>query len=126
MYDTEGESEWIKTIPVGTTWTGPPPDDTSADVGITTTTANAHAAEKAKAAREKKSNKKQGASASQDAEEEPPFKGDRILARSISFMRDMLISRECAYAIAEGDSGRVYEILKVNASSHRVDLTLTI
>lgn len=41
------------------------------------------------------------------------FKGDLILARSIAFMRDTLISREAAYAAAEGDAGRLYEVTKV-------------
>lgn len=41
------------------------------------------------------------------------IKGDRVLANSINFMRDALMSREMSYAIAEGDVGRVYEILKV-------------
>jgi len=39
--------------------------------------------------------------------------GDRVLASSITFMRDALMSREMSYAVAEGDIGRVYEILKV-------------
>jgi hypothetical protein len=39
--------------------------------------------------------------------------GDRVLANSITFMRDTLMSREMSYAIAEGDPGCVYEIMKV-------------
>ncbi|KAF8158056.1 hypothetical protein B0H34DRAFT_797474 [Crassisporium funariophilum] len=39
--------------------------------------------------------------------------GDRVLANSITFMRDALMSREMSYAIAEGDPGRVYEVMKV-------------
>lgn len=39
--------------------------------------------------------------------------GDHVLASSITFMRDALMSREMSYAVAEGDMGRVYEILKV-------------
>ena len=48
----------------------------------------------------------------------PPddFKGDRVLARSIALMQDLMWSRKCAYAVAEGDTGRVYEILKVTLS----------
>jgi len=41
------------------------------------------------------------------------FKGDLVLARSISFMRDALLSREAAYAAADGNVGRLYEALKV-------------
>jgi len=39
--------------------------------------------------------------------------GDRVLANSITFMRDAMMSREMSYAIAEGDAGRVYEVMKV-------------
>lgn len=45
------------------------------------------------------------------------IKGDFVLARSVSFMRDALISREAAYAAAEGDVGRVYEVVKVSLLS---------
>jgi hypothetical protein len=41
-------------------------------------------------------------------------KGDRVLANSITFMRDALLSHEISYAIAEGDAGRVYEVMKVS------------
>jgi hypothetical protein len=40
--------------------------------------------------------------------------GDRTLAKSIAFMRDTLWQREMAYATAEGDVGRVYEIMKAS------------
>ena len=43
----------------------------------------------------------------------PIFKGDQVLARSIAFMRDSMISREAALASAEGDPGRLYEAIKV-------------
>ncbi|KAJ3748285.1 hypothetical protein EV360DRAFT_25469, partial [Lentinula raphanica] len=39
--------------------------------------------------------------------------GDRVLANSIAFMRDALLSHECANAVASGDVGRVWEVLKV-------------
>lgn len=48
--------------------------------------------------------------------EEPPFDGDMSLGRSIMFMYDNIISREVAYAVAEGDAGRVYEGIKVSES----------
>ncbi|KAH7905521.1 hypothetical protein BJ138DRAFT_1130454 [Hygrophoropsis aurantiaca] len=40
-------------------------------------------------------------------------KADFVLAKSIAFMRDLIMSREAAYAAAEGDVGRVYEALKI-------------
>lgn len=41
-----------------------------------------------------------------------PFEGDMSLARSIMFMHDMMLSREYAQSIAEGDPHRVYEAIK--------------
>ena len=45
----------------------------------------------------------------------PPeeFLGDQVLARSIAFMRETMISREAMLASAEGDVGRLYEVIKV-------------
>lgn len=42
------------------------------------------------------------------------FRGDRTLARSVSFMYEALVSKEVAQAVAEGDVGRVYEGIKVS------------
>ena len=42
------------------------------------------------------------------------FKGNLMLACSIAFMRDALISREAAYTVAEGDVGHLYEMIKVS------------
>ncbi|KAF5341893.1 hypothetical protein D9611_001134 [Ephemerocybe angulata] len=39
--------------------------------------------------------------------------GDRVLANTIAFMRDATLAQEMSYAIAEGDAGRVYEVMKV-------------
>lgn len=44
--------------------------------------------------------------------------GDRVLANSITFMRDALISREISYAIAQGDAGRVYQMMKVRCARY--------
>jgi len=44
---------------------------------------------------------------------EPEFKGDQVLARSIAFMRDTMISCKAALASAEGDPGHLYEAIKV-------------
>ena len=41
------------------------------------------------------------------------FLGDQVLARSIAFMRETMISREAMLASAEGDVGRLYEMIKV-------------
>lgn len=47
-------------------------------------------------------------------QESKDFDGDRVLANSILFMQDFSWWMELAYAIPEGDIGRVFEILKVN------------
>ena len=39
------------------------------------------------------------------AESGVTFKGDRTLAKSIRFMHETMMSREAAYAVAEGDIG---------------------
>ena len=52
-----------------------------------------------------------------------PCAGDRTLAKSIAFMRDTLWQREMAYATAEGDVGRVYEIMKVNQAAYLRDIS---
>ncbi|KAF8958799.1 hypothetical protein BDZ97DRAFT_1940816 [Flammula alnicola] len=41
------------------------------------------------------------------------FMGDQVLGQSISFMRDAMFAREMTLAIADGDVGRVWEIIKV-------------
>ncbi|KII83902.1 hypothetical protein PLICRDRAFT_58707, partial [Plicaturopsis crispa FD-325 SS-3] len=65
---------------------------------------------KAKSMTKKNASSKTKASAPTTDE---PFTGDRVLARSIAFMRDTMISREAAFATAEGDVGRLYEMVKV-------------
>ncbi|KAF5328076.1 hypothetical protein D9619_013640 [Psilocybe cf. subviscida] len=52
-----------------------------------------------------------------------PFEGDQSLMRSISFMRDTMFAREFSLATAEGDVGRIWEMVKIMvftfaASSH--------
>lgn len=42
-----------------------------------------------------------------------PFTGDQILARSISFIRDTMLAREFSIATADGDVGRLWEVIKV-------------
>ncbi|KAJ3884463.1 hypothetical protein GG344DRAFT_11123, partial [Lentinula edodes] len=49
--------------------------------------------------------------------------GDHVLANSIAFMHDALLSRECANTVTSGDVGCVWEVLKVmiftfSGSSH--------
>lgn len=62
-----------------------------------------------------KSKKGKATSKDVDMEEETiaPFQGDQALAQSCRFMYDATISREVIYATAEGDIGRVWEVVKV-------------
>lgn len=45
------------------------------------------------------------------------FDGDRVLANSVLFLQDFGWWIEIAYAVSEGDIGRVFEILKVTNQS---------
>jgi hypothetical protein len=47
------------------------------------------------------------------------FVGDQTLAQSCRFLYDATVSREVIYATAEGDVGRVWEILKARTLSKR-------
>jgi hypothetical protein len=47
-----------------------------------------------------------------DSKNVEDFKGDHVLVQSIALMEDIMWSRECSYAVADGDPGRVYEVLK--------------
>ena len=47
-------------------------------------------------------------------EETDKFDGDRVLANSILFLQDFGWWTELAFAVPEGDIGRVFEILKVS------------
>jgi hypothetical protein len=118
IYDVEGRNEWSKVVPLGSAWTEVAVEKSSAEIGISTATGR-----KGKGTgKPKKRSATQiaaggisshGSSDSVDALNDR-FRGDRVLAKSISFMRDALISQECAYAVAEGDTGRVYECLKAS------------
>lgn len=118
MHDPTGENEWSQIVPQGTTWAGFVPEVSSAGVGISSgkekivrakkvmvpvqeSSANIYVAAGTAHAKHKR------AAAADKAKPDKPkeFKGDRVLARSIAFMRDAMWSWECAYAVAEGDAG---------------------
>ncbi|TEB21750.1 hypothetical protein FA13DRAFT_1642380 [Coprinellus micaceus] len=86
LNDTTIDSRWTWAVPLGKEWEDRPKNPTSL-----------------------------GADAGEQEEERNGRhkKGDRVLANSITFMRDALLEREVNYAIAEGDVGRVYQIMKV-------------
>jgi len=96
MRDVEKPSVWSHTVPRGTAWRSP--------LACIANDINASSAE--------------AASHCSDT----TFKGDLILARSIAFMRDALVSREAAYAAAEGDVGRLYEMIKVCQWSYSMNM----
>ncbi|KAJ7672981.1 hypothetical protein DFH06DRAFT_1319207 [Mycena polygramma] len=59
--------------------------------------------------------KRKSKAASKKTKEKPPpktYKGDRVLAQEIDFIRDAINSRKLATAVATGDLGRIYECLK--------------
>ena len=57
------------------------------------------------------------ASVEEDTGSNAPSKGDCVLAQSILFMRDAILSKLAAEAVARGDIGTVYEALKVRIVS---------
>ncbi|KAF6744764.1 hypothetical protein DFP72DRAFT_1078109 [Ephemerocybe angulata] len=86
--DTTKASAWADTVPLGSEWVKKTQNATSLPSGT--------------------SKASQPAPDTHGRHE----KGDRVLANSITFMRDALLSREISYAIADGDAGRVYEVMK--------------
>ncbi|PPR02512.1 LOW QUALITY PROTEIN: hypothetical protein CVT26_011996 [Gymnopilus dilepis] len=93
LSDTTATTPWSAVIPLGSPWTPLTSDASSENF-------------KEILERPSKGKKKELVPPTRHA------KGDRVLANSITFMRDALMSRELSYAIAEGDAGRVYEIMK--------------
>lgn len=53
------------------------------------------------------------------------FYGDQTLAKSIMFMYETMISRDAAYAVTEGDIGRVYECVKVSSREYNLKINVT-
>jgi hypothetical protein len=86
LNDPDLSSEWAQFVPTGSPWRSPIIDENS-QVPTQPKKGKANQAE---------------------------FKGDRTLANSIAFLRDGILSREMAYATAEGDPGRVYAVMKVS------------
>jgi hypothetical protein len=120
LYDTDGTNEWSRIIPMGSPWTGVSEDESGSDIGITAKPSKsskgkgrkvpATSIEKPPAKKVSVENTSESESALDDEE---AFQGDRVLSNSIGFMRDAMLSREVAEAVADGDVGRVYEALKV-------------
>ncbi|KIJ64811.1 hypothetical protein HYDPIDRAFT_111412 [Hydnomerulius pinastri MD-312] len=111
--DAEDISEWGSAIPLGTPWST---DPDSVLVAKAVAVKKVEITRKVRAGNtgEGKSKGAQKPKVQARPLDAPPvpFKGDRVLAQSIAFMRDALVSREMAYAVAEGDVGRVYEMIK--------------
>jgi len=63
--------------------------------------------------KEKKTKSKKDKAIEVEEENITPFEGDQALAQSCRFMYHATISREVIYATAEGDTGRVWEAVKV-------------
>ncbi|KAF8811788.1 hypothetical protein BYT27DRAFT_7336050 [Phlegmacium glaucopus] len=107
LHDTSTEStssSWAKTVPLGSTWQSPPRHESSRLFGANVMSNNGT---------KTKTSKKKGDEDEHAARNGRDIKGDRVLANSITFMRDALLSREMSYATAEGDAGRVYEAMKM-------------
>lgn len=104
-------SDWTRNVPVGSPWTGLAEDQ---EIGITFSRSTLRSASRKQ--KEPKTKKKKQTKAEKEVERERDEirkDGDHVLSNSIAFMRDTLLSRECASAVAVGDVGRVWEVLKV-------------
>ncbi|EGO02456.1 hypothetical protein SERLA73DRAFT_119706 [Serpula lacrymans var. lacrymans S7.3] len=86
-------------VPTGLQW----------DPGSVPNTVHTRIVEMRVSVKVKKSKKK----TEKEVETGAPFEGDQCLAQSILLMRDSLIARKMAYAVSDGDIGRVYECLKL-------------
>ncbi|KAJ3833532.1 hypothetical protein F5878DRAFT_632614 [Lentinula raphanica] len=108
------ETLWTKSVPVGTPWIGIADDPSMEDLGLSNTKAKQRAATQ-KAPKSDAKQKKPTRKEKEANEEKEKIRrtGDQVLANSIAFMRDTVLSRECANAVASGDVGRVWEVLKV-------------
>ncbi|KAJ3756736.1 hypothetical protein EV360DRAFT_47466 [Lentinula raphanica] len=109
---SEDTSPWTASVPVGTPWLGAE-DPSMEDLGLSFTgpTVRTRPEPATKSKEPKKQTRKD--KEAEEERDEHRRRGDRVLANSISFMRDALLSRECANAVASGDVGRVWEVIKV-------------
>ena len=90
LADMTIQSNWADNVPLGSSWS-PPPDIVSSQPSEQLAAKNSKA---------------------KSVSTMHP-QGDRVLASSMTFMWDALMSQVISYAVAEGDTGRVYQILKV-------------
>ncbi|KAJ3884823.1 hypothetical protein GG344DRAFT_71047 [Lentinula edodes] len=111
-------SDWCSNVPIGSVWAGL--DDFRINFSKSTLQS---ASWKQKLP---KKSKKKATKAKREAEQKKEVRrhnGDYVLANSIAFMHDALLSRECANTVTSGDVGCVWEVLKVmiftfSGSSH--------
>lgn len=103
-------SNWTRNVPVGSPWTGLAEDQ---EVGITFSRGTLHSASRKQKEPKKKKKQTKAEKEAEHERDEIRRDGDHVLSNSIAFMRDTLLSRECASAVAVGDVGRVWEVLKV-------------
>ena len=106
----DGQSNWANAVPLGKKWDNNQVN--TSNVFSLTEMANANKQAARLASKKAKRNAKPPKKSSESLD--PPFYGDRSFAEAATFKRDAMISREVAYAAAEGDVGRVWEGLKVS------------
>ncbi|KAF8223238.1 hypothetical protein L208DRAFT_1381520 [Tricholoma matsutake] len=101
-------SEWAKNIPLGTQWDGN--KEKRSNIFSPTEIVNVNKQAISKKANQK--NAKQSKAKSSDSPD-PLFYGNHSFAEASTFKHDAMISREVAYAAAEGDVGQMWEGLKI-------------
>ena len=97
----------IQQVPSGDVWNPPVRENSSALLG------NDKVKEKSKHLKTKRKET--------NSSDQPPFTGDQTLAQSCRFMYDTTVSREMVYATADGDVGRVWEVMKVGRRTFSLD-----
>ncbi|KAJ7058623.1 hypothetical protein C8F01DRAFT_1371370 [Mycena amicta] len=92
--DASSSSAWTSSVPEGTSWPVPP---INATTGATS----------------RKPKNLKGKGKQPDPTWPSPYQGDYVLVSSIVLLRDGILVRECEYSMAEGDVGRMWEVMKM-------------
>ena len=81
--------------------------------GLTTSTIPSGSGWIAEATPAKENTKNARKTKKQTNQSAKPFHGDQVLAKSIAFIRDTMHAREFSLATAQGDPGRIWEVVKL-------------
>ena len=112
-------------VAVGDPWNSPKTDTSSLNIPTSESLSESAPSQTSRSSQQSKP-KGRKKKIDQKAHDNLTFNGDQVLAQSSRFMFDAMISREVIYATADGDVGRVWEVLKVRLEVfqyHRLKFT---